>query len=85
MGAADRIETNRIPCDCGKGEFVFYSCEPDGWSFLNHPDEKWFEMPIFCENCFSLFQAYSPTRFARTGEPSRWKIEIPESNTVPKH
>jgi len=85
MTTPDRVETSRIPCECGKGEFVFYACEPGGQSFRTHPEEPWYEMHIFCKDCVNLFQQYKPTKFWQTGEAQRWIIVIAESDRVPEH
>lgn len=83
MGSPDRIETSRMECRCGKGEFVFYQCEPDGWSFRNRPEDIWYEMHIFCDECVNLFQKYNPSKMMITGEPERWKVRIPIPDKVP--
>jgi hypothetical protein len=85
MTAPNRVETSRIPCECGKGEFVFYAYKPDGESFKNRPEDIWYEMHIFCDECVNLFQHYKPTLFSRTGEAQRWKIVIAESDRVPEN
>ena len=85
MGADDRTESLRTPCDFGKGEYVFYDCQLDGWSFVNNPSIDWYEMHIFCSDCRHLFKDYSPSQFSRSGEKTRWRIQIPERDKVPEH
>lgn len=85
MGAKDRVETSRTSCDCGKGYFVFYSCEAERWLYVDNPIEKWFEMHIFCKVCADKFQRYMPTMFSTDEEQERWKITIPRPDLVPTH
>ena len=85
MGAKERTETSRTPCECGKGQFVFYSCEAERWLYLDNPLEKWFEMHIFCGACADRFQKYRPIMFLMGEAQERWKIIIPEPDQVPIH
>lgn len=85
MGAKDRFETSRTPCDCGKGEFIFFSCEAERWLYVNNPIEKWFEMHIFCGTCAAKFQKYNPTPLSTDDYQVRWKIIIPEPDRAPIH
>jgi len=85
MSAAIRVETSRIPCGCGRGEFVFYACDADRWLYVDNPHEAWFEMHIFCEACAFKFRGYKLTLFPPIDEKARWKLVIPEPNTVPNH
>ena len=85
MGAKDGIETSRSPCDCGKGQFVFYSCEAERWLYIDEPVESWFEMHIFCRNCAKKFQKYMPTFLPAEDYQEVWKIIIPEPDRVPVH
>src|SRR5690242_4367942 len=72
MSAANRIETSRIPCECGRGEFVFYACEADRWLYVDNPHEQWYEMHIFCEACAFKFRGYNLTLFSPIDEIARW-------------
>lgn len=85
MGAAIRIETSRIPCECGTGEFVFYACEADRWLYVDNPHEKWFEMHIFCDACAFRFRGYKLTLFSPDDEEAHWKLIILEPDKVPNH
>jgi hypothetical protein len=85
MSTVERLETSRTPCECGKGEFVFYTCEADRWLYAGNPHETWFEMHIFCESCSDLFQQNKLTRFLEDDETPRWVILIPEPDQPPKH
>jgi hypothetical protein len=85
MGANDRVETGRCLCDCGKGQFVFYSCEAERWLYVDNPLEKWFEMHISCEHCANKLQKYRPTALSIDEEVEGWKIIIPEPNRIPIH
>jgi len=85
MGAKEKIETSRVLCDCGKGEFIFYSCEAERWLYVNNPIEKWFEMHIFCEACADKFLRYRPITFALDEEQMHWIIIIPEPDRIPAH
>jgi hypothetical protein len=83
MDANDRVETSRRVCDCGKGRFVFYSCEVERWFYADNPVEKWFEMHIICKTCAYKFQKYKPSIFSIDEEQERWRIIIPEPDRVP--
>jgi len=85
MSATKRAETSKISCECGKGEFIFYACEADRWLYVDHPQETWFEMHIFCERCSRLFQKHRLTIFSQGDEEPHWKIVIPEPDQVPQH
>jgi hypothetical protein len=85
MSAANRVETSRTPCECGRGEFVFYACEADRWLYVFEPRETWFEMHIFCETCSRLFQKHRLTIFSQGDEEPHWKMVIPEPDRVPEH
>ena len=85
MVANKRVETSRTPCDCGKGQFVFYSCEAERWLYVDNPLENWFEMHIFCESCADKFHSYRPTLFSVNDEPERWKIILTEPDQAPLH
>lgn len=84
MTASDRFETSRMPCFCGRGEFVFYTCQYDGWSYVNNPDVEWYEMHIFCDICYSDFSNYKPTQLMQSGEQVCWRIKIPEPEKIPE-
>jgi hypothetical protein len=85
MGASSRVETSRISCECGKGEFVFYVCEADRWLYAGNPREKWFELHIYCEPCAGLFPQNQMTKFSENDEKTRWKLIIPVADQVPIH
>lgn len=55
------METKRTKCRCGKGEFVFYTCQLDGWSYLNNPDVEWYELHIHCKACRRDLRKLDPT------------------------
>jgi hypothetical protein len=85
MSEMIRVETSRTPCDCGRGEFVFYACEADRWLYVDNPHEKWFEMHIVCETCAFLFRGYRLTLSSLEDEEAHWKIVISEPDQVPSH
>jgi hypothetical protein len=85
MSAANRVETSRIPCECGRGEFAFYACDADRWLYVDNPHEAWFEMHIFCEACAFKFRGHKLTLFSPIDEKARWKLVISEPDTVPNH
>jgi len=85
MGTHDRVETSRTLCECGRGQFAFYSCEAERGLYVDNPIEKWFEMHIFCKTCADKFQRYKPIVFSLDEEPDHWKIIIPYSDRVPIH
>lgn len=82
MATHDKWETSRQKCNCGKGEYIFYSCQYDSVSFLRDP-RTWYEMAITCSDCVSLFSEFdSASKGHVVGEKRR--ISIAESDTVPK-
>lgn len=83
MGTSDRVETSRRACECGKGEFIFYTCEANRWLYVDNPLEQWFEMIISCEPCTELFPQNKLTRLSEENEARGWKLIIPEANQVP--
>ena len=85
MSSATRVETNRTSCECGNGEFVFYACEVDQWSYRESLHERWFEMHIFCEPCAGLFQQNKIAILSDGEEKPHWRIVIPEPGQVPPH
>src|SRR5215208_2108255 len=85
MGAVNRVETSRTPCECSRGEYVFYACEADRWLYVENPHEKWFEMHISCETCARLFRQHKLTVFSQNDDPSYWKLTIPEPDRIPIH
>ena len=87
MSVKDRVETSSASCDCGRGQFIFYSCKAERWLYVNNPIEHWFEfeMHIFCETCVNRFQRYRPTTLPGNDEQARWIIIIPEPDQIPVH
>ena len=85
MGAKEKVETRRTSCDCGKGQFVFYASETEPWLYADNPQEKWFEIHIYCKVCADKYQKYMPTHFSLDEGREHWNIIIPEPNQVPPH
>ena len=85
MSATKRAETSKTPCECGGGEFVFYSCEADRWLFVENPLERWFEMHILCDRCAVLFRKYRLTEASQNDKGSHWKLNIPVADQVPQY
>jgi hypothetical protein len=85
MSVTKRIETSKISCECGKGEFLFYACEADRWLFVEKPFETWFEMHILCDTCSGLFRRYKLTDVPEQNQKWHWKMIIPVPNQVPGH
>lgn len=85
MGAKEKVETSRVLCECGNGQFIFYSCEAERWLYVDNPIEKWFEMHIFCETCADKFLRYRPLTFALDEAQMHWIITIPEPDRIPAH
>ena len=85
MSSTKRIETSKICCECGKGEFLFYACEADRWPYVDHPHETWFEMHILCDTCSGLFVKYKLTVASQNNDESHWKLNIPAADQVPAH
>lgn len=83
MTAKDRYETKRTPCDCGNGEFVFYSVQYDGWSFLHNPDVEWYEMHIYCDNCIQKYSVLESSIY-KTYPTKPLILKIPQSETPPE-
>ena len=85
MCVTKRIETRKIRCVCGKGEFLFYTCEADRWLFVEKPRETWFEMHILCDTCSNLFRRYKLDDVHGQNEEWHWSLTIPVPNQVPMH
>jgi len=85
MSVTKRRETSRTCCECGKGEFHFYTCEADRWLFVENPHETWFEMHILCDTCSGLFRRYKLNVVSGQDEELHWKLTIPVAEQVPRH
>ena len=85
MSITKRVETNKISCECGKGEFLFYACEADRWAYVDSPYETWFEMHILCDTCSGLFRRYQLSVASQMGNESHWKLKIPAADQVPSY
>ena len=85
MSSTKRIVTSRTPCECGRGEFLFYACEADRWLFVDNPQETWYEMHILCDVCSGLFQRYPLNVESPSPYESHWKLKIPRADQVPAH
>ncbi len=85
MSVTIRIKTSKTCCECGKGEFLFYTCQADRWLFVEQPCETWFEMHILCDTCSGLFLRYRRTLVSEQDQDWHWKINIPVPDQVPAH